>query len=69
MVSQRISDKLEFFAYQEDPIQFANVIRDPRFGNYRFRIGRYRVIFDIEKENQINVLFILRIKHRKEAYR
>lgn len=31
---------------------------------YRFRIGNYRILFDIENEN----IFISFIKHRKEAY-
>jgi len=31
---------------------------------YRFRVGNYRVLFDIEDEN----IFISYIKHRKEAY-
>jgi mRNA interferase RelE/StbE len=31
---------------------------------YRFRIGNYRVLFDIEDEN----IYISFIKHRKEAY-
>ena len=31
---------------------------------YRFRIGNYRVLFDVKKE----VIQILSIKHRKEAY-
>lgn len=34
---------------------------------YRIRIGRYRVLFEIDdSKQQINVY---RIKHRKEAYR
>lgn len=31
---------------------------------YRFRIGNYRVLFDIEDEN----IYISYIRHRKEAY-
>jgi len=31
---------------------------------YRFRVGNYRVLFDIKEE----VIQILSIKHRKEAY-
>jgi len=31
---------------------------------YRFRVGNYRILFDIEEEN----IFISYIKHRKEAY-
>ena len=31
---------------------------------YRYRIGDYRVLFDIEED----VLIVVHIKHRKEAY-
>ena len=33
---------------------------------YRLRIGQYRVLFEIENENQI---VVYRIVHRREAYR
>jgi mRNA interferase RelE/StbE len=36
-------------------------------GLYRYRIGDYRVIYTIEK-NRL-VVFVLRIRHRKDAYR
>jgi mRNA interferase RelE/StbE len=38
---------------------------DPAFGTYRFRIGDYRAIFDIEGSD----LVILRIGHRRDIYR
>jgi mRNA interferase RelE/StbE len=34
--------------YSEDPSSFAEKLTDSRLGNYRFRIGYYRVIFDLE---------------------
>ncbi|PIU83448.1 MAG: hypothetical protein COS68_03990 [Elusimicrobia bacterium CG06_land_8_20_14_3_00_38_11] len=34
-------------------------------GMYRFRVGDYRVIFDVDKNN----IVILRIGHRKKIYR
>jgi mRNA interferase RelE/StbE len=34
---------------------------------YRIRSGRYRVLFEINDKTQ--VIFILRIKHRKDIYR
>jgi len=33
---------------------------------YRLRIGRYRVLFEIEQENRI---VVYRIMHRKDVYR
>lgn len=65
-VQRRIVSKLEFFLQQEDPLYFAEVLTDPRIGRFRFRIGDYRVVFDIVEENTI---IILDIDHRKNIYR
>ncbi len=50
---------------QDDPIQYSEKLTDPRIGTYRFRIGDYRVIFDIESTD----IVVLRVGHRKEIYR
>jgi len=51
--------------YAEEPLRYAEKLTDPRLGTYRFRIGVYRVIFDIEGNN----IVILRVGHRKNIYR
>ena len=51
--------------YKDDPFRHAERLIDSRFGTYRFRIGDYRIIFDIEGTN----IVILRVGHRKEVYR
>jgi mRNA interferase RelE/StbE len=51
--------------FKEDPMKYAEKITDSKLGSYRFRIGDYRVIFDLEKEDMV----ILRIGHRREIYR
>lgn len=51
--------------YAEDPLKYAEKLIDPRLGTYRFRIGDYRVIFDMEK----NDIVILRVGHRRDIYR
>ena len=51
--------------YEEDPLRYANKITDPRLGEYRFRIGDYRVIFDLKG----NEIVILRAGHRSDIYR
>ncbi len=50
---------------QEDPIRHSEKLTDPKIGTYRFRIGNYRVIFDLEDKN----IVILRVGHRREIYR
>lgn len=64
-VQRRVIEKLEFYARQENPLTFAEKLIDRKIGDYRFRIGDYRVIFDL-KEKQI---LILLIGHRREIYR
>jgi mRNA interferase RelE/StbE len=51
--------------YKEEPFRFAEKLSDPMFGEYRFRVGDYRVIFDVVGSE----LIILRIGHRREIYR
>ena len=51
--------------YKEDPLKYARKLTDPKLGGYRFRIGDYRVIFDIEGDE----IVVLRVGHRKEIYR
>ncbi len=36
-------------------------------GLYRYRIGDYRIIYSVEDDRLI--VFVLRIRHRKDAYR
>jgi len=62
-IYKRIKESLE--RYSQDPLTHADFLTDPRIGSYRFRIGNYRVIFDI-KEDQI---IILRVGHRGRIYR
>lgn len=59
----RIKEKLLILS--EDPIKNAKKLSDPKIGTYRFRIGDYRVVFDIDGTN----IVILRIGHRKNIYK
>lgn len=64
-VQKRIIKKLDFYCSQQSPLQFAEPLVDKRLGSYRLRIGEYRVVFDVAR-NQIMVLLV---GHRKEIYR
>jgi mRNA interferase RelE/StbE len=63
ITKERIGKSLEKCAGA--PLNYAKKMVDPELGTYRFRIGDYRVIFDIEGDE----LIILRIGHRREIYR
>jgi mRNA interferase RelE/StbE len=51
--------------FQEEPLKYAEKFSDPILGSFRFRIGDYRIIFDIGKSE----IVVLRVGHRKEIYR
>lgn len=59
----RILSKIELYAGQPDPLQFAEPLSGSDF--YRFRVGNYRVIFEVLHGK----LWVLAIKRRDEAYR
>lgn len=67
--SRRIFDKLDYFIETGHPLHYAMKLVNCSLGTYRFRIGDYRVIFDVDQNENIRILKILRIKHRKEVYR
>lgn len=62
-IKERIKKALE--KYSEDPFTYARKMADPTLGTYRFRVGEYRIIFDIEEDK----LIVLRLGHRSEIYR
>ncbi len=62
---RKILKKLDFFVKSGEPLKYAKKMVDSELGEYRFRIGDYRVIFDVET----SFLKILTIGHRREVYR
>ena len=62
-VQKRIGKALK--RYAEEPLRYASKLTDPALGTYRFRIGDYRVVFDIEDED----IVVLRVGHRRDIYR
>lgn len=64
-IQRRIVKKLDFYRLQYEPLKFAEPLTDLRLGSYRFRIGQYRVVFDVE-DDKISVLLV---GHRKDIYR
>ena len=60
---ERIVTKLK--EYAKEPFRYARKLIHPKIGTYRFRIGEYRLIFDIDDEN----IVILRIGHRRSIYK
>ncbi len=62
-IKSRIGNAL--LKLQDNPLLYSDKLSDPALGTYKFRIGDYRVIFDIEG----NDVVILRVGHRREIYK
>lgn len=60
----RILKKLQFYILQPDPLQFAEPLKDSKFGDWKFRIGDYRILFDVENDK----IIVLKVGHRKDIY-
>ena len=67
--AQRIAKKLAFFITQKNPLVYAKKLTHPAYGEYRFRIGDYRVLFDVNNKGTVKILLILSIKHRSDMYK
>ena len=63
-VQKRIAEKMRFYAKQDDPLEFAEHLTDYREGEYRFRVGDYRVAFDVQDSN----IVVLKVGRRDEMY-
>jgi len=61
----RIIKKLDFFCQQEDPFDYVEPLIRSELGTYRFRVGDYRIICDLEN----GAFLILLVGHRRHIYR
>jgi len=62
-VKKRIG--MTLLRFTDNPLQHSEPLTNTELGGYRFRIGDYRVIFDIVG----NDIVVLRAGHRKEIYK
>lgn len=65
VIQKRLGKKLLHFTSLDSLHSVAKHLEDSRIGEYRLRIGDYRVLFDLDGANMI----ILRVQHRKDVYR
>ncbi|MBI5356784.1 type II toxin-antitoxin system RelE/ParE family toxin [Candidatus Collierbacteria bacterium] len=64
-IAVRIAKKLDFWVESGDPLRFSENLTNSELGEYRFRVGDYRIIFGVEGEN----IVVLAVGHRKEIYK
>lgn len=64
-IQKRIKIKLQFFSEQKNPLLFAKpMVGGDQFGEYRFRVGDYRVIFDYTQAT----IMVVKVGHRRNVY-
>ena len=68
-VARKIALKIQENAELPNPLTRAKALQGSFLGMYRYRIGDYRVIFEIDTAGNISILTVLRIKHRKDVYK
>ena len=64
-IQKRIVEKMRFYANQNDLLKFAEHLSDRREGEFRFRVGNYRLIFDV----RANAIYVLKIDRRDKVYK
>lgn len=64
-IQKRIIKKLDFYCSTGSPLKFAEPLTDMNLGSYRFRVGDWRIVFDV----QDNKIIVLVVGNRREIYR
>lgn len=62
-LKQRVKAKLEQLAV--DPKAYSRKLINNEIGDYRSRVGDYRIIFDLEGDD----LVVLKVGHRRDVYK
>jgi len=65
VIRARIGKKLLYFAGQPNPLDSIKHLTNSAEGTYRWRVGNYRIVFDVDGTTFV----ILRVQHRREMYR
>lgn len=63
VAQKRLKKSLEKLA--EKPLHYGEKLVKKELGEFRFRVGDYRIIYDIDKRT----IVILRVGHRREIYK
>jgi len=65
-IAKKIVEKVKNYLIQ-DPLKLGIPLKGNLKGLYRYRVGEYRVIYVIDKEEK--KVIILKINHRKKIYK
>jgi mRNA interferase RelE/StbE len=64
----RIVFKIRDYCSTDNPLRFAKPLKGLLRNSYRFRIGDYRAIFEIDRPGHISIVFVTHVGHRSEIY-
>lgn len=65
VIQRQLYKKLIHFSSLDDIKTVAKKLHNHDAGEYRLRVGDFRIIFDLNKHS----IIVLRIQHRKDVYR
>jgi mRNA interferase RelE/StbE len=65
IVRNRLGKKLLQYSTLDDITQVAKKLENSSIGDYRLRVGDYRILFDLE----LSTVVVLRVQHRKDVYK
>ena len=65
VIKKQLAKKIIYFSSLDDIKVVAKKLHNHEIGEYRLRVGNYRIIFDLDK----HTINILRIQHRKDVYK
>jgi mRNA interferase RelE/StbE len=65
VVQRRLGKKLLHFAALDSLLGVAKQLEGEHIGQYRLRVGDYRLLFDLDGKD----IIILHVSHRKDVYR
>ena len=63
VAKKRIKKKLELLKLK--PTYYATRLTNKHTGQYRWRVGNYRIVFDINGKN----IVVLKVGHRRDIYK
>ncbi len=67
-IAKRIVAKIHRYAASPNPMTFAKGLAGNFKGYYRFRVGKYRIIFEKEARNKMVLLLVLAVDKRDDVY-
>jgi len=64
-IKRQLYKKLIYFKELDDIKVVAKKLHNHDVGEYRLRVGSFRIIFDLDK----HTIIVLRVEHRKDGYK